>query len=263
MSYSLKDKRVMITGASRGIGWSLAKTCAARGAHIVLVSRTAPQDAEKTLKDLGAAGVQFFSADLSLKGSIQELISKIDAEVGEIDVLVNNAGQLTGGLLEEQKFADIEKMLAVNVNALIQLTHHFAPKMLLRKSGVIVNNASVSGKMFFPCASTYAASKAAVVAFSESLRQEVAQEGVTVLTLITPGVKTEMFDEISNLYGDHLDLDFLDSIPAEEWSEEIVKAIEAEKTILWPKGSSKFGVKLAHHFPNFFSGLVKKKFHRH
>lgn len=258
----LENKIVVITGASRGIGLAIAKQFANRKTHLHLVARTSKSSDLENLKKDGALSVRFWESDLSVTSQVDSLFNKMSDEKIQPDVLVNNAGLLTGGLIEEQNPDDIEKMLMVNTLALIRLTRLFLPGMLARKTGLVVNNASVSGKMFFPCASTYAASKAAVVAFTECVKQELRGTGVSTLLLITPGVKTEMYDDIQKLYGGHLDLSFLDSIPAEKWAQQIVESIEGNRDILYPRGTSRMGVNFAHHFPDMFEKIVRTKFRR-
>ena len=96
-------------------------------------------------------------------------------------------------------------MFQVNLVGLAHLTRLVLPGMLERGTGKVVNNASVSGYAFFPGASTYAASKAGVVAFTESLRRELRGTGVSTLHLVTPGVNTDMLDATEDAYGGHLD----------------------------------------------------------
>lgn len=259
----LTQKSILLTGASKGIGLSLAQDCAKRNAHLHLVSRSLDPNLIQNLLGLGAASVRLWEFDLSQTSEVEKLVSNLREQSISIDVLINNAGLLTGGLLEEQDPDSIDKMLNVNVHALIRLTNRLLPGMLARKQGLIVNNASVSGKMFFPCASTYAASKAAVVAFTESLKQELRGTGVSTLLMITPGVKTEMFDDISKLYGKHLDVSFLSHIPVQEWSDRVVRAMEEGDSIVWPTGASRVGVSLAHHWPTLFEKIVSSKFNRY
>lgn len=256
----IRGSHVLITGASRGIGLSLAKEAANKGAHLHLASRTSDAKISTELKKLGAQSVKLYSIDLAKSGSAAALVEKLDG--AEIDILINNAGLLTGGLLEEQKPEAIADMLDVNLKSLILLTRLLLPAMLKRKKGKIVNNSSVSGKMFFPCASTYAASKAGVVAFTESMKQELRGTGVSTLLMITPGVKTEMFDDIFKQYGGHMKLDFMKSIPAEEWVAKVFSAIESDNDYCLPEGSSRLGVALAHHLPGVFEKMVKGKFTR-
>ncbi|MEO0335765.1 MAG: SDR family NAD(P)-dependent oxidoreductase [Pseudomonadota bacterium] len=254
--------KVIVTGGSKGIGKGIAKAFAARGAKIHTVSRTEPEQLQDEIMDAGAADHKFWPVDLTTFEGADAFYKSFSEKEGCPDILINNAGQLTGGLLEEQPPEKIFQMLQVNLSTLILLTRFFLPEMLKRGSGKIVNNASVSGKMFFPCASTYAASKAGVVGFTESLKQELRGTGVSTLLLITAGVKTEMYDEIHDLYGGHLDLDFLSSVPVSDWANEILNAVESDQDILWPPGSSRVGVNLAHHMPRFFEKLISGKFKR-
>ena len=260
MQKKFDSKHVVITGASRGIGLALAQEMAKRKVALHLIARSISEEQVSQLKARGAKEVYLYQKDLTLTSQVDELFDELSKF--PIEVLFNNAGQLTGGLLEEQNPDEIEKMLSINVNTLIRLTRLFLPSFLARKDGIIVNNSSVSGKMFFPCASTYAASKAAVVAFTESLSQELEGTGISAHLMITPGVKTKMFDDISGLYGGHLDLGFMSSITAEQWAQKVITSIEAGDKIIWPSGSTNLGVKFAHHFPRFFEKMVATKFKR-
>lgn len=257
----LSGKTVVITGASRGIGESLALEASQHGAAIHLLARNWNEGDEKKFLDAGAQSCRLWPVDLSDSNARKDFVASYKKETQSIDLLINNAGLLSGGLLESQKTDHIHKMLQVNLHAVIELTHAFLPQ-LIESGGKVVNNASVSGKMFFPCASTYAASKAGVVAFTECLKQELRDTPASTLLLITPGVKTEMYDEIGKSYGGNLDLSFMSSIPAKEWAEHVFRAIKNDEDTCWPKGSTWWGVKIGHHFPNFFAKVVKDKFHR-
>jgi len=257
----VENKNVYITGSNRGIGLALAKQAAKQKNHLNLVNRSSlsKKDLDE-LKSLGALTVNEISLDLMKKESISEFIDSLKDK--QVDVFINNAGLLSGGLIENQDINDIYNMFQVNVNAVVQICQGLVPIMTKQKSGCIVNNASVSGKMFFPCASTYAASKAAIVAFTESIAQELEPTGVKTMTMITPGVKTDMYDDISNLYGDNLDLDFMSSIPAAEWANQVFKSLENGDRICWPKGASRVGVWVGHHIPSLMRRVVRPKFKR-
>jgi len=257
----VSKKHVYITGSNRGIGLALAKQAAKLQNHLYLVNRSnlKTEDVD-ALKKLGAVSINEISLDLMSKDSISSFVDSLKDK--QVDVFINNAGLLSGGLIENQNIDDIYNMFQVNLNAVVQICQGLVPIMTEQKSGYIVNNASVSGKMFFPCASTYAASKAAIVAFTESIAQELEPTGVKALTVITPGVKTEMYDDISNLYGENLNLDFMSSIPAEEWAEQIFDSIKREERICWPKGASRVGVWIGHHIPSLMRKVVRPKFKR-
>ena len=178
-----------------------------------------------------------------------------------IDILFNNAGMLTGGLLEEQPIDDIYKMLHVNVNALIHLSKAVLPQMLKRKKGLIINHSSVASMMHFPCASTYSASKAAVLAFTNSLRQELKNTGVRTLVLITPGIKTRMFNEIEDLYSKNFEVP-QQYIKPEKYAEMIREAIVENLEVLNPSGLTGAVLQVAKYLPSIFERAVSFKFKR-
>ena len=255
----LKNKKILISGANRGIGKSLVKLLASEKVHLGLILRKKEDQLSEELKRLGATSVVQFECDLTELESLKSISSQL--ELFAPDILVNNAGLLTGGLLEEQEWKDVHNMLLVNVHALIYLTHLILPGMLERKSGKIVNHGSVSSVMFFPCASTYAASKAAVLAFTESLATELENTGVSTLLLLTPGVKTDMFDQIQPLYGKHIEMTIPSVVP-EVYAKEVLDAIKADIGVLSPKGLTGINMLLARHFPLIFKKLASSRFRR-
>lgn len=256
----ISQARVLITGANRGIGLGLAEMFAENGAHLHLVNRTIDASLEKKLEKMGAASVRISQVDLSNPKSIA---SFLEAHAKDpLDVLVNNAGQLTGGLLETQNLDEIYSLFQVNLTALVHLTHGLLPGMLARGKGKIVNNSSVSGMMYFPCASTYAASKAAVMAFTQSLEAELKGTGVSTLLLFTPGIETRMFNEIPKKYGKHLSLDLGKGIPPREYAETVKKLILSDATVYKPSGFERVGFTLAQHSPKIFQKLVGARFKR-
>jgi short-subunit dehydrogenase len=133
--------------------------------------------------------------------------------------------------------------------------------MIRRGSGKIVNNASVSAIMHFPCASTYAASKAAVLAFTDCLEIELKETGVSTLVLITPGIKTRMFDDIDTKYSDHLEVP-QDSISTEEYAQQIKAAIFDDRSALMPKGLTAIGLWVSKYLPALFKFGTLRRFHR-
>ena len=160
-------------------------------------------------------GVRPIRMDLSSRESIDACAAAIDEPV---DLLINNAGQMTGGLLEEQDMDAVYAMFQVNLVGVAHLTSRLLPGMLERGRGTIVNNASISGYAYFPAASTYAASKAGVVALTESLRRELDGTGVRALHVVTPGVNTDMLDATEEVYGRYMDTSSWDKVEPEEWA---------------------------------------------
>lgn len=255
----IANKKFVITGGNRGIGLAVAEMAASAGSHVYIASRSIDAGIENKLKKLGAISVHFMKCDLSTRTGT-DLFSNELIKI-EPDILFNNAGLLTGGLIEEQSLDDIYSMLQVNLNALIHLSRAVVPGMVKRGEGKIINNSSVSAFMHFPCASTYAASKAAVVAFTDCLEAELSGTGVSTLCLITPGIKTRMFDEIEKKYAKNFEVP-KDSIPAEEYASKIRLAIESDQNYLLPNGSTGVGLWLARYMNPLFKSAIKKKFKR-
>jgi short-subunit dehydrogenase len=255
----INNKYILITGANRGIGRAFAEACASKGAHLILAMRAHHQDLEIKLKQNGAASVSTVLCDLSTREGVENFTSEI-ANL-KVDILFNNAGLLTGGLVEEQNLDDIYKMFQVNVNSLVHLTRAIIPRMIAQKSGKIINHSSVSAIMHFPCASTYAASKAAVWAFTDCIQREVEGSGVSTLCLFTPGVKTRMFDQIEDLYSKNFEVP-KDSISPDLYAQKIIKAIETDLLYLEPEGLTGIGFTMAQNFKTLFNRVVSGKFKR-
>jgi short-subunit dehydrogenase len=255
----IQNSEVLITGANRGIGLALAKAMAKRGARLHLQMRSPSKEIAGDLKALGAASVKIWIADLASRDGVEGLLKELKDE--EIDILINNAGQLTGGLLEDQPLDEIYSMFQVNLAALVHLTRGLLPSMLARGRGKIVNNSSVSAIMHFPCATTYAASKAGVMAFTDCLEAELADTGVTTLCLITPGIQTRMFKEIETKYGRNFEVPS-DSITPERYAEQICESITADKVRLEPSGATGVGLAIARYLPALFRKGAQSRFKR-
>lgn len=255
----IKNQRVLITGANRGIGRAVAKRLAQDGCKLILVMRKADLEIEKEMKEAGASSVEILEADLANRNSIEDFAKKYGNK--EVDILFNNAGLLTGGLMEEQPLNEIYDLLQVNINAVIHLTHLFLPGMLARQNGKIINHSSVMAVMHFPSSSTYCASKAAVLAFTNCLRQELVGTKVNTLVLLTPGVKTRMFDDIERKNSKHFEIPTR-SIPAAQYAEMVRDAILNDLDELNPSGITGIGMKLAKYLPQVMEYAVSKRFRR-
>lgn len=255
----LSSRFVCITGASRGIGHAVALEVARLKNHLILVNRTKDQKLVDELLAVGALSVEIITADLTKPSDVTLVCHQLKSK--QVDVLFNNAGLLTGGLIEEQDFSDIANMLQVNVNALIQLTQAVIPQMLKQGYGRIINHGSVSSIMHLPCASTYSAAKAAVWAFTDCIEQELKNTGVSTLCLFTPGIKTRMFDQIDEMYSKNVKVP-TDSMPPAVYALKIIAAIESGQRTLKPEGTTGFGFQLAWHLRPLFNAITQKAFHR-
>jgi len=254
-----KNKNVVITGSSRGIGWELARAIAKEQAVLHLVQRNWDSNKIDELKKLGAVKVVSWTCDLTKTESILSLCKDLAKE--NIDILVNNAGILTGELLEKQTDNEIIDVFQLNLVASALLIKSVLPSMLKRRSGKIVNNTSVSAYMRFPCATTYAAAKSGLLAMTECLETELTGTGVGTLSLVTPGIKTDMFDQIKTSYGKYFDSP-ANYISAEEFSNQIIGAIKRDETYLMPKGATRLGLFMNKYTPALFKKMAMGTFSR-
>jgi len=189
----LKDKVVIVTGASAGIGAATARAFGAAGARVALAARRADR-LEAVARDIGNAGGEALvvAADMRQLADIQNLVAQTLARFGRVDVLFNNAGFGRLDWLENlDPVADIEALVAVNVLGVMQATRQALPVMIRQCAGHIINMASVAGMIGTPTYSVYAATKFAVRGFSEALRREVEPWGIHVSLVCTAGVATE------------------------------------------------------------------------
>jgi len=190
-----RDKHVVVTGASSGIGRSFARQFAQAGARVSLVARrteklAALADELKT----NASQTAVITADLVASGACERVLADARAAFGPIDVLVSNAGVGEYGLFPGQQLADLEHLVHLNVLAVLRLTHQVLPEMLERRTGHLINIASTAAFQPTPYMAVYGASKAFVLNFSMALWNELRKTGLRV-TCVCPGpVRTGFFD---------------------------------------------------------------------
>lgn len=181
-----KDKTVIVTGGSEGVGAAAARQFAEAGANLLLVARS-----KKNLEALAAelrdkSHVEIFAMDVSDADACVDLFKKANFEFGRIDVLVNNAGYHQRGKFESVDAADLAKMIDVNLRAPIVLTRLAIPYMRDSGGGAIVNVGSLAGRTPVPNSATYAASKAGLRALTYSLREELDGSNIKV-AVVSPG----------------------------------------------------------------------------
>jgi hypothetical protein len=194
VSFSLKGKVVLVTGASAGIGAATARGFAAEGARLLLCARRLEQlhAMETELRALGAAEVFSFELDVRDRDEVEGTLHTLPDEWGCIDVLVNNAG-LSRGLakVQEDDVENWEEMIDTNVKGLLYVTRVVVPGMVKRGSGHVINLGSIAGHAAYPNGAVYCATKAAERIFTDGLRIDLNGTPVRV-TSIDPGmVKTD------------------------------------------------------------------------
>lgn len=194
----LDGKRVLITGGAQGIGYEMAIKFAQRGADVIIADINEEKLAEaKASLEERAIVPSTFQVDVTNPASIASLRAQIAAEVGPIDVLVNNAGVVFGGPFAETPLDQHFKTYEVNVLGLVAMTHAFIDDLVSRPEAHLVHIASASGLIGLPYGATYASSKWAVIGFGESIRSELNLQGHTHVhhTIVCPSyIGTGMFD---------------------------------------------------------------------
>jgi short-subunit dehydrogenase len=190
----------LITGASNGIGFELAKVHAEKGDDLVLVARSKDKlDAlGRELEEKHKIKVYIIGKDLSRPGSAKEIYDELKLNNISVDYLINNAGSGDYGFFADSDWNRQEQMINLNVTSLVHLTWLFLPEMINRKSGRILNLASTASFQPGPTMSVYFASKAFVLSFSEAINNEVRDHGVTV-TALCPGPTLSGFQAASSL----------------------------------------------------------------
>ena len=190
---NVTGKRVLITGGSSGIGLALARACLAKGAKVVVTGRR-PEALAAALGELrqGDASVWSVVADVAMpEGRATTIRGALDA-LGGLDVLINNAGGVRAGRLENVSEVDLQAMVDVDLLAPILLTRAALPALRASGDATIVNVTSGIALIGAPFYATYAATKAGLARFGEALRRELKSEGIHVLTAYPGGTDTPM-----------------------------------------------------------------------
>ena len=191
------DKYALITGASSGIGYELAKLFAEDNKNLVLVSRNKIklEQIKIEIEDRYHNIVKVLPKDLSSPQAPLEIFSKLEPDDIDVDVLINNAGFGIYGLFSETDLQKELEMIQVHISSLTHLTKLFLGKMLENKSGKILNVSSALAFVAVPMLSVYSASKAYILHFTEALANELQGTGVNVTYLCPPPTKTQFYEK--------------------------------------------------------------------
>jgi NADP-dependent 3-hydroxy acid dehydrogenase YdfG len=192
------QKVVVITGASSGIGEATARLLAKNGAKVVLGARRTER-LEALVKDIHADGgiAEYLALDVTQRSQMEEIAQFTLSKFGRVDVLINNAGVMPLSTLDRLKVEEWDRMIDVNIKGVLYGIAAVLPIMKAQKSGQIINLSSIGGHVVSPTAAVYCATKFAVGAISEGLRQEVG--GDIRVTVISPGTtESELADSISD-----------------------------------------------------------------
>ena len=193
----LEGKAAVVTGASSGIGFAIAKQLAMEGVHVCLVARNMEKlkERENEIKKVAKGKIVIVSADVSKRTDVESAVQEAVEKIGVIDFYVNNAGQMLNGIVQEGRVDDWEQMIDVNIKGVLYGIHAVLPSMKEQAFGHIINIASVSGLEVTKNSTVYSATKFAVRTISMGLEKELARTGVRV-TNISPGmVQTDLTND--------------------------------------------------------------------
>ena len=219
----LKDKTAVVTGAAKGIGRAIAIALAKKGCNIVLNYRRSVS--EELVKEIEDCGVKCLAvkADVSNFAEAETLIKTAKAEMGSVDVLVNNAGITRDGLLMRMSEKDFDDVINTNLKGAFNTIRHVSGVMLKQRAGARINISSVGGLMGNVGQANYAASKAGVIGLTKSAARELAARGITV-NAVAPGfIATDMTEVLK----EDIQQKMIDTIPLKKAGtpEEVAAAV--------------------------------------
>jgi len=206
----VENQVVLVTGASRGIGRSIATTFAQAGAHVAFTYLSSVEKGQALEKELEAFGIKAkgYRSDASKFDQAEDLINQVMTDFGQIDVLINNAGITRDGLLMRMSEEQWDEVIDVNLKSVFNLTKACIKPMMKAKSGSIVNMTSIVGIKGNAGQANYAASKAGIIGFTKSVALELGSRNIRC-NAIAPGfIETEMTEE-------------LDAATVEDWKKNI------------------------------------------
>jgi 3-oxoacyl-[acyl-carrier protein] reductase len=194
---SIKGKTALITGAGKGIGKAIAIALAKEGVHTALLARTV-SDLEAVAAEIKQLGVKTFvvAADVADINSVNNAIAAAQSAMGDIDILINNAGTAAFGGFMQLEPTQWEQIIKVNLLGVYYVTRAVLPSMIERKTGDIVNISSSAGQRGAPVTSAYSASKFGLIGLSESLMLEVRKHNIRVTCLTPSTVATDLAIEL-------------------------------------------------------------------
>ena len=209
----VEGRRILVTGASRGLGRALALACLGAGASEVLAGARQPESLEnlrETARDVRLTPVRL---DVTSEDDVRAA-----ADLGRVDILINNAGVCVYGSVLHVRMAELQHEIEVNYFGALRMARAFAPAMIAHGDGLIVNVASILAKVNLPALGNYCALKAALLSMSQALRGDLGRHGVRVITVLPGTIDTDMSRDFGGL-----------KMSPEQAAAEIIEAIRAER----------------------------------
>ena len=229
----LKGKTVLITGGGSGIGKLMGKLVLEKGSNLIIFDINA-ENLKTTISEFSKLGkISGYQVDVSNPEEVAKTASLVKKEQLEVDVLINNAGIVVGKYFHEHSIPDIERTININTIAPMYVTREFLPQMMKRNSGHICNIASSAGLISNPKMSVYAASKWALIGWSDSLRLEMKQleKNINITTVNPYYIDTGMFSGVRSL---------VPVLKPEKVAKQVIRAIERNKIFLTMPWSMRF-----------------------
>ncbi len=227
----LRDKVVIVTGASSGIGYATALALSKAGAKVAAGARRFDKlESLKNEVQENGGEILIKNLDVTKKEECDSFINLVTKTWNRIDILINNAGIMPLSFFKNLKISEWEEMIDVNLKGVLFCTAAVIPCMIAKKTGHIVNISSLAGRIIFPAGSVYCATKHAITAFSEGLRQELSQRYNIKVTCIEPGVvSTELPNTITDKSLESFveSVKKMESLKAEDIANAIIYSIES------------------------------------
>jgi short-subunit dehydrogenase len=252
----LRDRVVLVTGASRGIGAAVAVAAAAKGAKVGLLART-EDDLRGVLATVGGRGA-VAAADVADPAALHDAIASLEADLGPVDVLVANAGIGAYGPFVDITPEEMERLVRVNILGTMYPVRAVLPGMIARRRGHIVTIGSIAGRIGSPFEAAYSATKFAGVGFTEALAVEVAPYGVAV-SLVNPGVVATAFGEAR---GHPYDRASPKPISAEAVAAAVIEAVERRRAEVYVPRWFRPAVIVRHLLPPMFRRGTARSFRK-
>jgi NAD(P)-dependent dehydrogenase (short-subunit alcohol dehydrogenase family) len=263
--YAVRDKVVVITGGSRGLGLELAREFGRAGGRIAVAARD-PAGVRMAVEDLRERGVTAMGVpcDVTTPAGVSELVSSVRTAFGPIDVLINNAGTIEVGPLEHMSDRDHRDAFEIHVMAPMRLIEAVAPDMIRRRRGQIVNITSIGGEVPVPHMLPYTATKHALVGLSRGYRLELGRHGIKVTTVVPGLVRTGSPRNATFKGRHHAEYTWFtmaESAPllsssARSVARSILRAVQRGDTDLYVGGLAKIGTTFQAIWPRFTGSLL-------
>jgi short-subunit dehydrogenase len=252
----------LVTGASSGIGTEIARVLASKGHGVTLVARREDRltDLAREIDAKHNVRAEAIACDLSDETARERLVSQVSERGLEVDILVNNAGFGSAGNFHELDLDEELRMVRTNVEAVVHLCGEYVPSMVGRGGGAVLNVASTAGFQPLPRQSTYSASKAFVLAFTEALNSDLKGTGVAATALCPGPVKSEFTDHHAGFDAAAGTPDFI-WMSSEDCAKAAVRGLERGKRVVVPGMANRVGTLAGQHAPRSVLLAAARRFY--